>query len=78
MKSATLGFLGYKSCSSVPRLDSCRGKRIVTISQAGSWADGDTVSRSEPDHQWMHYWFTWGVQASKMFCLTRQIWSEVV
>lgn len=42
MKSATLGFLCYKSCSSVPRLDSCRGKRIVSISQAGSWADRDS------------------------------------
>lgn len=78
MKSAALGCLCYKSCPSAPRLDSCRGKRIVPISRAGSWADSDTVRRSEPDHWWMHCWFTWEVQASKMFCLTRQIWSEVV
>lgn len=45
VKSATLGFLCYKSCFSIPRLDSCRGKKIVPVSQTGSWAD----KRQSPD-----------------------------
>lgn len=53
MKSATLGFLCYKSCPSAPRLDSCRGERIVPVCQAGDWAGSGTVPRSEPNCWWM-------------------------
>lgn len=78
MKSATLGFLCCKSCPSVPRHDSCWGNRIAPLSQAGRQADSGTVPRSEPNGWWVHWWFTWEVQASNVHWLTRQIWSEFV